>query len=194
MRHAALSIIHDEHRVLAAMLVTMGRLLEQGRRLGVAPDFPVLRAMLFYIDEFPERLHHTKEDELLFPRVRQRCPELGPALDQLARDHEQGEHAIREVEHALLAYEQMGEPRRQAFEQALERYTQFYLRHMALEEKQILPAAEQHFSEADWTALHEAFAANRDPFTGHEPEAAYRPLYEKILSVLPAPLGYGPAM
>jgi hypothetical protein len=31
------------------------------------PPFDVLRAMLFYIDEFPERLHHTKESELLFP-------------------------------------------------------------------------------------------------------------------------------
>ena len=28
--------------------------------------FDVMHAMLFYIDEFPERLHHTKESELQF--------------------------------------------------------------------------------------------------------------------------------
>ena len=31
--------------------------------------FSTLRAMLFYIDEFPERLHHPKESDLLFPEA-----------------------------------------------------------------------------------------------------------------------------
>jgi hemerythrin-like domain-containing protein len=29
----------------------------------------VLRSMMFHIDEFPERLHHPKETELLFPKA-----------------------------------------------------------------------------------------------------------------------------
>jgi hypothetical protein len=36
--------------------------------------FDVLRAMLFYIDEFPERLHHPKESDLLFPKLARRVP------------------------------------------------------------------------------------------------------------------------
>ena len=44
------------------------------KEAGLTRDFALLRAMLFYVDEFPERLHHHKEDELLFPRVRARCP------------------------------------------------------------------------------------------------------------------------
>ena len=83
MRHLALDVIHDEHQALAAMLRSMSLLVDQAHREGHAPDFAVLRAMLFYVDEFPERLHHPKESELLFPQVRARCPELAATLDGL---------------------------------------------------------------------------------------------------------------
>ncbi|HET9646137.1 MAG TPA: hemerythrin domain-containing protein, partial [Burkholderiaceae bacterium] len=120
MSHLALKVIREEHAALAAMLRSLPMLVSVGRRSGAKPEFDVLRAMLFYVDEFPERLHHPKESELLFPRVRERCPELRATLDQLDADHERGEHSIRELEHSLLAYELLGEPRRAAFEQALD--------------------------------------------------------------------------
>jgi hemerythrin-like domain-containing protein len=80
MRTAALDVIRDEHQALAAMLRSLKMLLAKARRENAMPDFGVLRAMLFYVDEFPERLHHTKESELLFRacvsarrRWRRRC-------------------------------------------------------------------------------------------------------------------------
>jgi hemerythrin-like domain-containing protein len=191
MRTATLDVIRDEHQALAAMLRSLKMLLAQARREQSLPDFDVLRAMLFYVDEFPERLHHTKEAELLFPRVRERAPELAPVLAKLDGDHARGEAAIREVEHALLAFEVMGESRRAAFEQAVERYVGAYLEHMALEESEILPAAERTFSAADWQALDAAFAANRDPLTGHEPADEYRELFHTIVNNAPAPIGFG---
>jgi hemerythrin-like domain-containing protein len=114
-------------------------------------------------------LHHTKESALLFPRLRERAPELVEVLDRMDRDHAAGEKAIRDLEHALLAFEVMGESRRIAFEQAVERYISFYLQHMAVEENDLLPAARRLFTAADWAELDAAFAANRDPLTGHEP-------------------------
>ena len=189
MRHLALDVIRDEHQALAAMLRSLSLLLQQSRREGRPPPFDVLRAMLFYIDEFPERLHHTKESELLFPKVRARAPELAPVLEKLERDHVAGERAIRELEHLLLAFEVMGEPRRQAFEAAAERYIASYLEHMAREEADIIPAARRLLSEADWAELDAAFAANKDPLTGHEPEDGYRPLFRQIVNNAPAPIG-----
>ena len=52
-------IIHHEHRALSAMLRTIVLLLAEHRRRGTLPDFDALHAMLFYVDEFPEKLHHT---------------------------------------------------------------------------------------------------------------------------------------
>lgn len=191
MRHATLTIIREEHQALAAMLRSLSMLLTQSRREGTAPSFELLRAMLFYIDEFPERLHHTKETQLLFPRLRERCPELVPVLDALDADHEQGERAIRRLEHALLAFEMMGESRRAEFEAAAERYITFYLSHMGTEENLILPAAEAHLLPEDWAEMDAAFESNRDPLTGHEPDDLYRPLFTRILNMAPAPIGLG---
>ena len=192
MRHLALDVIHDEHQALAAMLRSMSLLVAQAHREGHAPDFAVLRAMLFYVDEFPERLHHPKESELLFPQVRARCPELGPTLDRLDADHGHGEAAIRELEHALLAYEVLGDSRRQAFVEAMDRYVEGYLTHMGAEEREVLPAAVKHLTTDDWTRLDAAFADNRDPLTGrHEADETFRPLFSKILMAAPAPIGLG---
>jgi len=189
MQPLALRVMRDEHQALSAMLRSMSMLLAKSRRDGQLPNFDVLRSMMFYVDEFPEKLHHSKEDGLLFPLLRKRVPELGTVLDRLGRDHERGEAALRNLEHMLLAFEVMGESRRDAFEKALETYSRNYLEHMALEEQQVLPAAQKHFSPEDWTALDAAFAANRDPLTGHDPEDAFRPLFSKIVNNAPAPIG-----
>jgi hemerythrin-like domain-containing protein len=185
------AIIRDEHRALAAMLRSIPLLLAEHRRQRSRPDFEALRSMLFYVDEFPERLHHPKESELLFPKLRARAPQLRETLDELDLDHARGERAIRELQHSLLAYEMMGEPRRARFEQQLGLYIDGYLRHMAREEADVLPAALRTFKPEDWTDLDEAFASNRDPLAGHPADGCYQQLFSRILNTVPAPVGLG---
>ena len=194
MSHPALNIIRDEHGALSAMLRSLSMLLAEHRRHGSVPDFSVLRAMLFYVDEFPEQLHHSKETQLLFPKLRERCPQIASVLARLDREHARGEKAIRDLEHDLLAFEVLGEPRRAAFEQAVDRYIDFYLSHMRIEEEEVLPLALKHLTAEDWKELDTAFLANRDPLTGHEPDDLYRPLFTKIVQEAPAPIGLGPAL
>lgn len=189
MAHTSLEVIRAEHQALAAMLRSLSMLMSLARRNNELPDFDIIRSMIFYVDEFPERLHHPKESNLLFPLVRERVPELAALLDRLDRDHAQGEKAIRDLEHVLLSFEVLGEPRRTAFEQALERYTTSYLDHMSLEESVVLPAAKGALTAQDWQMLESAFASNRDPLTGHEPDQIYRPLFQKIVMNAPAPVG-----
>lgn len=187
----ALRIIQEEHQALSAMLLSLSMLVRRAHQDKKPPPFDVLRAMLFYVDEFPERLHHPKETQLLFPKLRHRCPELGPVLDQLNDDHARGEASVRELQHRLLGYELLGEPRREAFDSAAEVFVERYLRHMALEESTVLPAARANLDAADWAELDDAFAANRDPLAGHGDRNAYGPLFQKILSRAPAPIGLG---
>lgn len=189
MSSTALRIIRDEHSALAAMLRSLSMIVADARRKREMPDFQVIRSMLFYIDEFPERLHHTKESELLFPLVRERAPELAPTLERLEADHERGERAVRDLGHELLAFEVLGEARRDAFDQALQQYTRDYLEHMSVEEREILPAAQKCLTGADWAALDRAFEANRDPLTGHTPDDIYKPLFERIVMTTKAPYG-----
>ena len=190
-------VIRAEHDALAAMLSTLPLLLQAQRRTSTPPDFAALRAMLFYVDEFPERFHHKKESELLFPKLRALAPSMRGTLDELEADHAQGERAVRELQHSLLAWEQMGDTRRDKFEQQIKVYGARYLRHMKREETEVLPRAAEVLGPDDWADLDEAFGSHQDPLaprTGQVVDEAYAPLRQRILSALPAPFGWGPAL
>ena len=192
MPRSSLQTIKDEHAALAAMLQSLLLMLDRGP--GDEPErfFDVLRAMLFYIDEFPERLHHPKESDLLFPRVVRLAPQTMEAVTQLEKDHAHSEAAVRELQHLLLAWELVGESRHAAFDSAVRRYAAAYLAHMKLEENAILPVAQAVLSDADWAELDAAFANNRDPLTGQHPrDPAYDRLFTRIVMRAPAPIGVG---
>jgi hemerythrin-like domain-containing protein len=188
---AALQVIHDEHVAVAAVLRSLQPLIDEGP--GDEPEryFDVLRAMLFYIDEFPEQRHHPKESNLLFPKIARLAPELMPVIQRLETDHMQGETRVRELQHQLLAWELLGESRRGAFVANLQDYVRFYLDHMRVEETDILPAAERLLKPADWAELDRAFESERDPLAGGVADPAYERLFTRIVMVMPAPLGVG---
>lgn len=192
MLKSSLRIIQEEHSALAAMLRSLGMMVDRGPDPAPERFFDVLRAMLFYIDEFPERLHHTKESQLLFPRVLLVAPQTQAAINQLEKDHSKSEAAVRELQHLLLAWELVGDSRRAEFERAVKRYIDAYLAHMRLEEADILPAAQNGLSEADWRELDAAFASNCDPLTGQYPrDPVYDRLFTRIVMSAPAPIGLG---
>ncbi|MEO8856347.1 MAG: hemerythrin domain-containing protein [Burkholderiaceae bacterium] len=192
MTHKSLQVIRDEHAALAAMLLSMSMMVQRGP--GDDPDqfFDVLRAMLFYIDEFPEKMHHPKESELLFPKVARLVPSTLETLQRLEQDHIRGEASVRELQHELLAWELLGDSRRDKFRTAAKSYVDFYLEHMRLEERAILPQAEKALSESDWTELDEAFESNADPLTGKYPrDPVYDRLFSRIVMTAPEPIGLG---
>ena len=197
--HATIRIIRDEHSALSAVLRSIGLLLTESRRHGVDPDWKVLRAMLFYIDEFPEKVHHTKESALLFPLLRERSSRLGAVLDRLDRDHASSHRAVLDLEHDVLALEMMSEaPHAKArladFEARMHGYIASYLDHIRVEEVEVLPVADEVLGAGDWLELDAAFMQNRDPLTYRQGGDAFRPLFKRILMTLPAPLGLGSAM
>ncbi|GAB3662798.1 hemerythrin domain-containing protein [Ramlibacter alkalitolerans] len=193
MSRPALQIIRDEHAAVAAVLRSLLQMMER------APDeqperfFDVMRAMLFYIDEFPERRHHPKESDLLFPKVARVAPQLMAVIRRLEDDHLQGEDRVRELQHLLLAWELLGDSRRAAFQEAARAYVEFYLSHMRVEETEILPTAIRLLPDEDWAQLDEAFAQHRDPMATGSHDPVYDRLFTRIVMRTPAPIGVGPA-
>jgi hemerythrin-like domain-containing protein len=154
--------------------------------------FDVIRAMLFYIDEFPERLHHPMESDVLFPRVARLAPALLPVIERLEHDHMKGEASVRELQHLLLAWELLGDGRRDAFTAAARNYVGFYLEHMRVEEAEILPEAARTFGIDDWKALDSVFGVSRDPLVAREMrDTTYNRLFTRIVMKAPAPIGVG---
>jgi len=165
---------------MAAVLRAALALVDESQRQKTRPDFTRLRAMLFYIDEFPEKHHHRKESELLFPALRARTPLSRHLLERLDDDHACAEHNIRSVEHALAAFEFLGEPRRVEFEEAMARYADFYMMHMAVEETEVFPLAEQALIDEDWQQLDEAFSHQAESGVAQEERLCFAALLARI--------------
>jgi len=189
----ALDIIRDEHRALAGLLITLRRLVRDLRERGTPTDLAALRAIVFYVHAFPERLHHPKETEVLFAALRARSAEAAALLDALDAEHRDGAQEVLRLAMALLEYEQLGSTRLAVFGETVERYVARYLRHMETEERDVLPLAQRVLTAEDWVAIDAAFVANRDPLTDHPPGDDYRALFSRIVRLVPAPLGLGPA-
>ena len=181
MQPPAIQLIIEQHAALATVLRALRQSVDTARKSGNPPDFDELRAMLFYMDEMAARVHHANESQLLFPRIRQRCPALRPVLDRLLAEHDRGESAVRELEHSLMAWQVMGEERREAFELMLGAYVEGYLGHMEVEESYVLPVAMDYLSPADWHELEAAFARQSctlDPAMTQ----GHRDLFERIVA------------
>ncbi|WP_439588940.1 hemerythrin domain-containing protein [Hydrogenophaga sp.] len=181
MQPIAIQLIVEEHRAIANVLHVLQAVVDDARRGIAAPDFERLRAVLVYLDEMPARVHHASEGGLLFPLIRERCPALRPVLARLEAEHERVERIVRELGHALSAWQVMGEGRHEAFELLARTYVEMYLGHMKVEEGYVLPVAMDYLDEADWQKLAVAFEHQR----GEQAQAAlrkHRELYERIVA------------
>jgi hemerythrin-like domain-containing protein len=101
-----------------------------------------------------------------------------------------GARLVRELERAVLGYEQSWPRGGVAFREAVEGYAQFHWQHMRKEEQALLPLAEQRLTAEDWEAIAQAFAANADPVAGIAADD-YRRLFQRIVELAPAPVGLG---
>jgi hemerythrin-like domain-containing protein len=186
----AILILKDEHRAMSAVLLGLRQLTAMAQDARVQPQFQVFRSMLRYIDEYPERLHHPKEDEHLFARLVRRAPQTKALVDALQAEHVKGAELIRELERKLLFIEEGWPAGARGFQDAVEAYADFHWKHMRKEETELLPLAEKHLSADDWRAIERAFDANRDPIAGID-ERDFQKLFSRIASLAPAPVGLG---
>jgi hemerythrin-like domain-containing protein len=188
-----LAALYSEHRSIAAVLAALEALVRERRDRGAKIDPRVFRAALYYLDVFAEREHHPKEEHALFARLRGRTHEADTVLDELGREHEAGERAMRELEQALVRFEEGGDAEFGPFAAAVESFVGHYREHIRKEERDIMPLAQRVLNATDWAEIEAVFATHRDPLAGASTDD-YEVLFQRIVSLAPAPIGLGPAV
>ncbi|MBR9971413.1 hemerythrin domain-containing protein [Magnetospirillum sulfuroxidans] len=187
---SALQIIKSEHRNLYRVLHVL-RSVGFAMRDGQSFDTALLAAIIDYIDAFPERFHHPKENEYLFKALRRVCSVAETTLAELEKEHHEGPEEIARLRAALAEIDAnvAGAPAR--FAEMLIVYAEMSMGHMHKEESIILPLAAKELSPEDWGALDAAFADNRDPLFSEDAREEMRSLYSRIVALAPAPWGVG---
>jgi len=189
----AIEILFAEHRSLAAVLYGMLYLVREIRLHGAAPRFDVLDAMVYYVEAFPERFHHPKEDAYLFRLLGLRCNDAAPLIDRLLSQHRAGAEKIRALGEALQRYKHGGAAEFSAFADAVQAYAAFHWDHMRTEEDKLIPLARDHLTEEDWKEIDAAFTGHSDPLFAATVKDEYEKLFRQIVNLAPRPIGIGPA-
>jgi hemerythrin-like domain-containing protein len=188
----AIAILHAEHRSLAAVMHGLLYLVRDVRLRGAAPRFDVLATMIDYINAFPERFHHPKEEAYLFRLLAKRWSDAAPLIEELQAEHRLSAAKIRALEHALERYRQGGAGEFKAFAEAAADYATLQWHHIRTEEDKLVPLARAYLTASDWKLIDEAFSGHSDPLSGVKAEDEYENLFRRIVELAPPPLGCGP--
>jgi hemerythrin-like domain-containing protein len=189
--HAAVAVIKHEHRSITAVISAL-EYLARNIAAGDEPDYEVLTVILDYIEAFPNRLHHPKEDRYLFSALRQRDPSVVTVLQELEEEHRRGDELTRELRYLLTRCRVGDAGAKQAFAAAADRYGKFHWGHMRKEEDVVLPRALDALSADDWMVIDAAFSANDEPIPGLSPRQDFDALFRLIVAMAPPPIGVGP--
>lgn len=192
MKYTALRLIKDEHRSLAAVIRAAEHVVEKAASTGKRPDFRLLRAILYYLREFPERRHHPNEDRVLFRRIKSRTHDADAVIAELEDEHQRGEVLLQRLATALGSWEADTAEGRKAFADALSLFSTFYWAHMDKEERRVLPIAEQSLTSEDWYEIQAAFESHQDPMFGEDTANEFRRLFSRIMRLAPAEMQTAP--
>lgn len=189
----AISIIRAEHRALGAVINNIKAMLQEVQAERMAMDFRLFWSMVYYIDAFPDRLHHPKEDDWLFARLKQRTQLADNLIDTLQSQHQAEPVALASIRRDLGNLEAGVPGSMEALQAAVASYADLTWKHLRSEENELLPLAEAHLLTTDWDAVASAFSQNADPLVGSADNELFDALFHDIVNRTPAPLGLGTA-
>ncbi|MBN8441971.1 MAG: hemerythrin domain-containing protein [Thauera sp.] len=186
---SSMRVLAREHlalRALARIIALEAELLGRDGRA----DLVLLQDIATYIGEFPNRIHHPKEDDFLFRHMRARDPaRCGAIIDRLQTEHLKEDESIANFLAALQAVS-AGEPGAAAgLAQVAASYAKHLLGHIEAENTLVFPLAEEVLQEDDWAEIDAAFAANDDPLVGAQPGARFSDLHRRIMAMGAMPPG-----
>lgn len=187
-RDRAVTVIQAEHRALGTVVAALQRLMSDVRQGLTQPDCRLLATMLYYIESFPERLHHPKEDQYLFKALRARTREGAAVLDELQGEHVRSAQMMAYLAQTLVRYQGGAPDGLDMFTSAVDAYAALLSDHMRKEEGVVLPLADVHLKESDWEAIAAAFTENRDPLFGEDADQEMRRLRQRIANLVPRKL------
>lgn len=187
----ALRIISEEHRSLWRLLVVLDALNCDMRDNGPQGSIGTVDEILDYIDSYIDRMHHPKEDIYLFPKVLERRPDVKKSIDFLQSQHVEGPRfleSIRRRGHDIAAGKDVNE---QAFFVDLDQFIAHLQEHIRIEERDVMPAARDSLTSADWAEIDAPFLRNDDPLFGSNVRAEFESLRARLVQSAPAPFGLG---
>jgi len=168
-----------EHHNLAQLLHILERQLDRLSARG-QPDYPLLDLLLAYFLDFPERVHHPKEDMLL-ARLQARAPDAAATVGSPLAEHCDLSLRTRRLADTVRAVARGGDAGERDYLARLGRdFVDFYFHHMHEENENFFRLAATHLTDADWATAEAEGESGDDPLFGGTVEERFRVLEREI--------------
>lgn len=171
--------LRREHRDVEKLIAVLERqlvILENGK----TPDFNTLQAVLQYMRNYPDLLHHPKED-LVYDRLKLRDPALAAGISGIVTEHFELEAMTRRVAGLVAARMRPGPAPDDGLVELGRAYVAFYRRHIAVEENELFPRALEVLDDADWAEIARVASPETDPLFDGTVAAQYQALHHEIM-------------
>jgi hemerythrin-like domain-containing protein len=156
MESALATLRHEHQRMLAAAAATEAVAAAITAGADTAPQ--TLEAAAEFFALFAHRIHRDKEEELLFPALRDRGVRDASCIAPLLADHEDALAAFTTMQHAAAEYSAGDREAATRWAQAARRYCD-RLRYHVRREELVIANSERLFSATDQQELARQFAA-----------------------------------
>ena len=177
-----LNRLHKEHADFTRLLDLLDRQLALFTA-GQPADYDTIGAILQYCLEYPDAVHHPKED-LVYSLLRDRNPTLAAEVGDLEEDHRGLAEMTRSLSGLIeraLAEESVD---REQVHNLTRDFISRYRRHIEREEQHVFPAARQALSEQDWADVDGQLGDRNDPLFGDAIAEHFQTLRDDIDSLV----------
>lgn len=167
---------HRELEKLIAVLEQQLLMLENGK----IPDFNTLKAVFQYFGNYPDLLHHPKED-LVYDRLEQRDPALAAGISGIVEEHFELAAMTRRIAGLVEVRMRPGPAPDDGLVELGRAFVDLYRRHIAVEENELFPRALEVLDDADWAGIAAGASPETDPLFDGTVAAQYQALHHEIM-------------
>ena len=173
-----MSGLRGDHRNMVMLLELLDAEIDRLAASG-EPDYEFVRDIMLYVTEYPDVVHHPKED-IVYRHLKSLRPETHTDLERVETDHQHIEESGLKLRNSIEAISIDADFDRGELIENFRDYSDQLSEHMYWEETNLFSLADemQHFG--DWSEVVLKNNEIGDPLFGPRVERKYRRLLAKI--------------
>ena len=172
--------LHMDHINFSKVLNLLSKQLEYMRSDGT-PDYILMQDILDYIKNYPEYIHHPKED-VAFRVFSERHHELDEEIAELSKEHAamgaMTKHLLEEIDGIARNATVIS---KEALEREIAEYLEYQTQHMNKEETKVFPTLKEKLTPEEFKRIEDSLPSKEDPLFGEVVQLRYQVLCEHIL-------------
>ncbi len=143
-----------EHRLIERMIALMGKEVERIRKEKRA-NFEFIEIAVDFIRTYADRLHHGKEEDILFRDLKAKRLEEShrKTMEELIEEHRWGRKKVKELVDANKKYKEGDENTIETISRCLQDLVNFYPQHIEKEDKHFFIPVMNYFSQSEQESM-----------------------------------------